>query len=117
METREEPKPHARRGPGSLSPCDNLTGVLRVEITRLSSKGQIVLPKALRDASHWGPGTEFTVEAAKDGVFLRHVQSFPPTRLDDLVGCLPVKGKPRSIAEMHRAIAKGVKQRRDRGRY
>jgi AbrB family looped-hinge helix DNA binding protein len=34
-----------------------------MEITRLSTKGRIILPKAIRDARAWAPGTEFTVEA------------------------------------------------------
>ena len=33
-----------------------------METTRLSSKGQLVLPKAIREADHWGEGTEFSVE-------------------------------------------------------
>jgi len=31
-------------------------------IAKLSSKGQIVLPKAIRDARSWREGTEFIVE-------------------------------------------------------
>jgi len=31
-----------------------------METTRLSTKGQIVLPKDLRSSRAWGPGTEFT---------------------------------------------------------
>ena len=33
-----------------------------METTRLSTKGQIVLPKGIRAARAWEPGTEFTVE-------------------------------------------------------
>ena len=32
-----------------------------METTRLSTKGQIVLPKAMRVSRAWGPGTEFTI--------------------------------------------------------
>lgn len=32
-----------------------------MENTRLSTKGQIVLPKAVRTSRAWGPGTEFTI--------------------------------------------------------
>ena len=35
-----------------------------METTRLSTKGQIVLPKTIRASRAWGPGTEFTVEEA-----------------------------------------------------
>ncbi|PZN73131.1 MAG: hypothetical protein DM484_23225 [Candidatus Methylumidiphilus alinenensis] len=29
-----------------------------METTRLSSKGQVILPKSVRDAHHWSPGSE-----------------------------------------------------------
>ena len=38
-----------------------------MESTRLSSKGQIVLPKGIRNARGWAPGTEFIVEEALAG--------------------------------------------------
>ena len=31
--------------------------------SRVSTKGQIVLPKALRDRRKWAPGTELTVQS------------------------------------------------------
>lgn len=33
-----------------------------METTRLSSKGQVILPKSIRDARHWAPGAEFEIE-------------------------------------------------------
>ena len=33
-----------------------------METTKLSSKGQVVLPKSVRDAHKWQPGAEFAVE-------------------------------------------------------
>ena len=48
-----------------------------MEKTRLSSKGQLVLPKALRDARNWGEGTEFVVESVADGVLLRPAPDGP----------------------------------------
>lgn len=38
-----------------------LSYMLPVEPTRLSSKGQIILPKAVRDTHHWEPGADFSV--------------------------------------------------------
>ena len=35
--------------------------------TKVSSKGQIVLPKALRDARGWNPGTELEVSEGNNG--------------------------------------------------
>jgi len=39
--------------------------------TRLSAKGQVVIPKDVRDANHWPPGTVFDVVQRPDGVLLR----------------------------------------------
>jgi AbrB family looped-hinge helix DNA binding protein len=88
-----------------------------MQTTRLSSKGQIILPKSVRDAQHWEPGTEFTVEPLGDGVVLRPLKSVAHSRLEDVVGCLRVSGPARTIAEMDAAIVKELRRRRDRGRY
>jgi AbrB family looped-hinge helix DNA binding protein len=88
-----------------------------MDTTRLSSKGQIILPKTVRDTHHWAPGTDFSVEDTGDGVLLRPIKTSQPTRLDDLVGSLPVKGTARSIEEMNSAIDAELRDRRDRGRY
>ena len=88
-----------------------------MEITRLSSKGQLVLPKAIRDADDWGEGTEFMVERVADGLLLRPLRPAPHTRLEDVVGSAGYRGPARSIADMERAIEQGVKARRGRGRH
>ena len=88
-----------------------------VDTTRLSSKGQLVLPKAIRDADDWAEGTEFIVERVPEGVLLRPLRPLPVTRLEDVIGCAGYRGRARSVAEMERAIAEGVKARRGRGRY
>jgi len=94
-----------------LSTTDNM------DTTRLSSKGQLVLPKAIREADAWTEGTEFIVERVPEGVLLRPVRSLPATRLEDVIGCVRYRGPARSAADMERAIAQGVKARRGRGRY
>jgi AbrB family looped-hinge helix DNA binding protein len=88
-----------------------------MQTTRLSSKGQVILPKAVRDARHWEPGTEFAVEALGDGVLLRPLRSVAHSRLEDVAGCLRVKGPARTIAEMDAAVVTELRRRRDRGRY
>jgi AbrB family looped-hinge helix DNA binding protein len=88
-----------------------------MDTTRLSSKGQVILPKAVREARNWQPGTEFTVEEVDDGVLLRPIKPFKPTTLDEVVGCTGYRGPARSLDDMERAIARGVKERRARGRY
>jgi len=88
-----------------------------METTRLSTKGQIILPKAIRESHKWGPGTEFTVEETADGVLLRPSRYFPKTRVEDVYGCLAGPEKRKSIAEMDEAITHEVRRRHERGRY
>jgi AbrB family looped-hinge helix DNA binding protein len=55
-----------------------------VETTRLSPRGQIVLPKSIRDDREWVAGIEFAIEEAKDGILLRPLRPFPRTELKDV---------------------------------
>jgi AbrB family looped-hinge helix DNA binding protein len=84
---------------------------------RLSTKGQIILPKSIRTARAWGPGTEFTVEETGEGILLRPAGRFPAADLDQVAGCLRSKAKRKTSAQMHAAIEREVIRRRDCGRY
>jgi AbrB family looped-hinge helix DNA binding protein len=88
-----------------------------VETTRLSTKGQIILPKKIRDSRAWPAGMEFTVQETRDGVLLRPAALFPETTLDQVAGCLKVKGPAKTLRQMDLAIAREVKRRHDSGRY
>jgi len=88
-----------------------------METTRLSSKGQVILPKSVRDANHWLPGTEFIVENLPNGVLLRPLKPFAPSRLEEVAGCLRNPGKAKTLAQMEAAIGAEVKKRHARGRY
>jgi AbrB family looped-hinge helix DNA binding protein len=88
-----------------------------METTRLSTKGQIVLPQRVRSLRAWGPGTEFIVEEVADGILLRPSRLFPLANIDDVAGYLRFRGKARTTAQMKKAIADEVKRRHDRGRY
>ena len=86
-------------------------------ITTVSTKGQIILPKAIRHRRHWEPGTKLTVEETPDGVLLKAAPLFPPTRYEDVYGSLQYKGKPKTLEEMQAGIADEVRLRHARGRY
>lgn len=88
-----------------------------METTRLSTKGRIVLPKAIRTSRAWGPGTEFTVEETGDGIVLRPADHFLETDLDQVAGCLRSKRKSKTVAQMDAAVRREVMGRHDRGRY
>ncbi len=88
-----------------------------METTRLSTKGQIILPQSIRIARAWVPGTEFTVEETPDGVLLRPAARFLESRLEEVAGCLQSARKAKSPARMRTAVAREVSRRHDRGRY
>ncbi len=85
--------------------------------TIVSSRGQVVLPKAIRDKRHWKPGTKLTIEDRPEGVLLKPIEEKKKLTIGDLRGILKYKGPPRSIEEMNAAIEKEVRRRHARGRY
>ena len=93
----------------------------------LSSKGQVVLPQAIRKKLHLQPGTKLKV-AEVDGKIVLEPESRrprqekpaswgPPTRLEDVYGSANYQGPPISIEEMDMAILEEVRRRHARGRY
>jgi AbrB family looped-hinge helix DNA binding protein len=88
-----------------------------MKTTKLSSKGQVVLPKEVRERQKWQPGTTLIVEETSQGVLLRPQKPFPPTRFEDVFGCLQYTGKPKTLEEMDAAIPNEVRRRRALGRY
>ena len=82
-----------------------------MEKTKLSSKGQVIIPKPMRDAHKWDTGTEFVIQEMGGGILLKPVTPFKATRLEDVAGCLHHKGKPLSLEEMDEAIALGARKR------
>lgn len=82
------------------------------QTARLSTKGQLVLPKALRERHGWHAGTELEIEDRRDGVLVRSVERLPATRLADLVGCAGYDGPPVSLDEMAAAIEREAKKHR-----
>jgi AbrB family looped-hinge helix DNA binding protein len=88
-----------------------------METTRLSTKGQVILPKSVRTSRAWLPGTRFAVEETAEGVLLRPLVRFPETRLEDVVGCLKYTGKAKTVPQMKQGIVLQIKKRHDSGRY
>jgi AbrB family looped-hinge helix DNA binding protein len=79
--------------------------------TTVSTKGQVILPKAIRDVLNWKPGTRLAVERTRGGVLLKAEPIFPPTTVDQVYGCLRYDGPPISIEEMDAAIVREGKRR------
>lgn len=80
--------------------------------SRLSTKGQLILPKEVRDRHGWRPGTAFEIEDRGDSVVLRPVSEPPECRLSEIVGSIPYAGPRRSLGEMDRAVAEEARRRR-----
>ena len=85
-----------------------------MERTKLSSKGQVILPAATRNANQWGAGVEFAVENTAEGVLLRPLKPFAATVLEDVTGAAGYKGRPRTLEEMDDAIAAEIRVRHAR---
>ena len=78
---------------------------------KVSSKGQVVIPKAVRDRHGWKPGTELVVEDRPEGVLIRTKPGIRPTMLDEVVGIANYKGPPKTLADMERGIEEGLRER------
>jgi AbrB family looped-hinge helix DNA binding protein len=82
--------------------------------TRVSTKGQVTLPKAIRQQRRWEPGTRLVVEDTPDGVLLMAAPLFAPTRPEDVYGSLPRRRDPKSLEEMDAGIMAEAKRRHAR---
>jgi len=83
-----------------------------LETTRLSTKGQIIIPKIIRENRGWKPGLEFTIESKGDSLFLKPVRPFPRREIGEVIGCAGYKGPRRSLKDMEAAIRKGAAESR-----
>ncbi|RXT40181.1 AbrB/MazE/SpoVT family DNA-binding domain-containing protein [Bradyrhizobium betae] len=83
--------------------------------TTVSTKGQVVLPKAIREEHRWLAGTRLTIENTPDGVLLKLSSPFPATKPADVFASLPYRGKPKSVADMEASIAAEARRRHARG--
>jgi AbrB family looped-hinge helix DNA binding protein len=79
--------------------------------TVVSTKGQVILPKTIRDRLRWRAGTKLMVEDTPDGVVLTVAPIFPPTTMEEVFGSLRHDGPPKSIEEMDAAVAAAFKRR------
>ncbi len=81
-----------------------------METTKLSSKGQVIIPKQIRDHHHWDAGLELEVIETEEGILLKPKAPFDTTSLEDVAGCLKYRGKAKSSKEIEFAMKKAVKK-------
>ena len=84
----------------------------RMDTVTLSSKGQLVIPKAVRDHAQVVPGSRFSVHYVDGEIRLRPLARAGATTLDEVAGCLARPGRKRqSDAQTRTAIRARLKAR------
>lgn len=81
-----------------------------MQTTLLSSKGQVIIPKALRTARQWGAGTRLEVHDTPEGLLLKNVA--PPEKVELKSGLRAIRqrvayaGPSLTLADMNEAITR-----------
>jgi len=78
--------------------------------TRLSTKGQLIIPKEMRERHGWDSGTELELEDRGDSIIIRPVLEVERTTVDEVIGCLRHEGRPKTLQDMEDAITKGARE-------
>ncbi len=65
---------------------------MSIATSTISSKGQVVIPKQIRDELHWESGTPITLFSTASGVMLKTAPKKKGRRLEDLIGMLKHEG-------------------------
>ena len=81
-----------------------MTAVKSENTVRLSSKGQLVIPRNIREALNWSPGDELTVTQAGQGVMIQPKQKRTGKRFVDLIGTVSYDGPPLSDEELQAPV-------------
>lgn len=79
-------------------------------VTHLSSKGQVIIPKKIREQHHWHTGLKFIITEQNDSIILQPLASGKSKDIAELVGIAGYKGKRKSLADMDAGIARGAKE-------
>ena len=74
--------------------------------TKLSTEGRITLPSELCARKKWAKGTMFQVSETEDGVLLKPISPFAPTRIEDVFASARYHGPKRSLDDMDAAERK-----------
>jgi AbrB family looped-hinge helix DNA binding protein len=76
----------------------------------MSTKGQVVLPQAIRAVRRWKPGTEFIVEEDDGGVRLKPAVSATSPTWESLIGCVGYRGPRKSLRQINAALAAAARR-------
>lgn len=78
--------------------------------TRLSTKGQIVIPREVREQLGWEPGLELEVRDEGNSILIRPAGLLEATTLADLQGCVQYDGPALSVEDMDAAVAAAARE-------
>ena len=81
-----------------------------METTKLSSKGQVIIPKHIRESYQWSTGLEFQLIEYQEGILLKPKAAFEKTSLADVTGCLQYNGPKKSDEEIFNAMKQAVRE-------
>ena len=85
---------------------NNSTSATAKLTTTLSTKGQVVIPKVIRDAMAWPDGMTLAIEPHAQGVLLSAAKHyFAPSDPDTILGCMNYKGPALSLDEIDKKLA------------
>jgi AbrB family looped-hinge helix DNA binding protein len=78
---------------------------------KLSTKGQIVIPKELRDVHKWSAGMLIDFVETPDGILMKPKAAPKRYTLDDVIGIANYTGPTKSLEDMERGIEEAVIER------
>ena len=91
-----------------------------MQTTLLSSKGQVIIPKPLRDAHRWHTGTRLEVVETAEGILLKPLQAASkvalPAGLAAIRERIAYTGRAVSIEDMNAAVLNEAARRNKPGK-
>jgi AbrB family looped-hinge helix DNA binding protein len=84
--------------------------VKNVFTTKMSSKGQIVIPEGIRDTLGLKPGTQFVVVGKGDTVILKSIDEPPMVEFEELIAEARKSAKKVGLTKAH--LSKAIKDAR-----
>jgi len=81
-----------------------------METTKLSSKGQVIIPKHIRESHHWDAGLELQVIEFEGGILLKPKAPFERTSINDVAGCLQFSGPGKTDEDIQAAMKQAARK-------
>ena len=90
-----------------------MESVETLEVTTMTSRGQVVIPQNIRDALHLGKGVKFVVVGDNDTVVLKRIQSPSVEELKSLLTRSRAFAKKQKLkkSDVNAAISRARKKR------